>query len=135
MEYSAGCVVFNTFTAPFKVLIIHQKNGGHFGFPKGHLEAFETAEDAAIRETKEEVGVDVKLTPHHIDIVYSPKKDGLKTVTYYLALAKSTHIVFQKKEVLSASFVEIDEALKVLTYQNDKDVLKTFIDILNEVTS
>jgi bis(5'-nucleosidyl)-tetraphosphatase len=135
MEYSAGCVVFKTFTAPFKVLIIHQKNGGHFGFPKGHLDVFETPKDAALRETKEEVGVDVVLTSHHMDIVYSPKKDVLKTVTYYLAFAKSTDLVIQKKEVLSASFVAIDDALKILTYQNDKDVLNAFIKKLNEGAS
>jgi bis(5'-nucleosidyl)-tetraphosphatase len=135
MEYSAGCVVFKTFTAPFKVLIIQQKNGLHFGFPKGHLEAFETQEDAAIRETKEEVGLDVELTQHQIKIMYQPKPDVLKTVTYFLALAKSFDIDIQAQEIISASFVEVSNALQMLTYQNDKDVLNTFINILSEGAS
>jgi 8-oxo-dGTP pyrophosphatase MutT (NUDIX family) len=135
MEYSAGCVVFKTFKAPFKVLIIQQKHGLHFGFPKGHLEAFETAEDAALRETKEEVGLDVDLTHHHIKMMYQPKPDVLKTVTYYLAKAKNFDIDIQEQEIISASFMEVSKALQVLTYQNDKDVLNTFIKILSEGAS
>lgn len=135
MEYSAGCVVFKTFTAPFKVLIIQQKHGLHFGFPKGHLETFETQEEAAIRETKEEVGLDVELTQHQIKITYHPKPDVLKTVTYFLALSKNFDIDIQTQEVLNASFVEVSKALEMLTYQNDKDVLNTFINILSEGAS
>ena len=35
---------------------------GHWGFPGGHLELWESFEDAAIRETIEEAGSDIKIT-------------------------------------------------------------------------
>lgn len=47
-------------------VLLHLRKGKHspnvWGFPGGHLEKFETWEDAAIRETEEEAGKDLKIT-------------------------------------------------------------------------
>jgi bis(5'-nucleosidyl)-tetraphosphatase len=132
MEHSAGCIVFDVSEKPVKVLIIQQKNGGHFGFPKGHLNPFESTEEAAIRETKEEVGLDVELTHHYMDITYEIKPNTLKTVTYFVAITKSFDINIQQEEILSASFLNVSDAFQTLTYQNDKDVLELSVKIIND---
>jgi 8-oxo-dGTP pyrophosphatase MutT (NUDIX family) len=42
-------------------LIISSKSDGHWGFPKGHVEEGESVEKTAIREVKEETGLDFDL--------------------------------------------------------------------------
>ena len=56
-EKSCGCIIIEN----DKVLLIQQTKG-HWGFPKGHVEAFETESETAIREVKEELGyTDIKF--------------------------------------------------------------------------
>ena len=54
-EKSCGCIIINK----NKVLLIKQTKG-HWGFPKGHVEKDETEIETAIREVKEETGLDIK---------------------------------------------------------------------------
>ena len=56
-EICCGSVVFND----NKVIIIKHKYG-HISFPKGHVEGNETEEETAIREVKEETGIDIEIT-------------------------------------------------------------------------
>ena len=51
-EKACGCIIIEN----GKVLLIQQIEG-HWGFPKGHMEDFETESETAIREVKEETGL------------------------------------------------------------------------------
>ena len=53
-EKSAGCIIIDN----DKVLLV-QQSSGNWGFPKGHLEKGESETEAAIRETKEEIGINI----------------------------------------------------------------------------
>ena len=54
-EKSCGCIVLDKRTV---LLIKH--NSGHWDFPKGHVEGEESEVETAIREVKEETGLDAK---------------------------------------------------------------------------
>ena len=56
-ETSCGCII----TKNNKVLLVYEKRGNFWGFPKGHMEAGETEIDTAKREVKEEVGMEVDI--------------------------------------------------------------------------
>ncbi len=63
-----------------KVLLIHKKKGlgaGMVNAPGGHIEPGETPEEAAVRETKEEVGLDTENLEFAGDL-YFQFTDGLK---------------------------------------------------------
>ena len=70
-------------------LLIQQK-AGHYGFPKGHVEKNETEVETAIREIKEETGLEVKIYNNFITFnlscqplfskKFSPAKSGLKII-------------------------------------------------------
>ena len=55
-EISCGAVLYTRVEGEIKYLIIKQR-GGHYGFPKGHMENGETEEETALRETWEETSL------------------------------------------------------------------------------
>ncbi|MGI0133977.1 MAG: NUDIX domain-containing protein, partial [Candidatus Micrarchaeaceae archaeon] len=59
-EYSAGAVVYRHKDGKRQYLFLKSEEGW-LGIPKGHIEEGETAEQAAIREIREEAGLDVEL--------------------------------------------------------------------------
>lgn len=59
---AAGCVVFRDLPEGLHVLLIHLCNRADPRLPKGGVEAGETYEECAIRETAEETGYQVRLT-------------------------------------------------------------------------
>ena len=58
--YLAGCIILDDYG---RLLLIHRREGefGHWELPGGKIEDEETAEEAAVRELKEELDVDVNL--------------------------------------------------------------------------
>lgn len=67
-----------------KLLFIEKKRGlgnGYFNAPGGHIEEDETAVQAAIRETKEETGLDIE-NPHFRGILRFHFLDGMREIGY-----------------------------------------------------
>lgn len=56
-ERAAGMILFRRGAAGREYLLIRNRNGGHWGFPKGRLEPGEDELAAAQREVGEEVGI------------------------------------------------------------------------------
>ncbi len=63
----AGCVVTNE---NGEVLIVSDKEGQIYAFPKGHVEDGETLEEVALREVEEETGYRVEITKRFSDMTY-----------------------------------------------------------------
>ncbi len=65
----SGCAIIDD----AKLLLIWKKKHNHYEFPGGKVESGETLEQTALRETREEIGCDVKIikylgyTEFHID--------------------------------------------------------------------
>ena len=82
-EKSCGAVVFREKDYKKQILLIRHVNGGHWAFPKGHVEKGETEEQTALREILEETGLDVILDNRYRQVVsYSPRKDVIKDVVF-----------------------------------------------------
>ena len=97
------------------------------GFPKGHMESGESELETAIRELKEETGVDVKvIQDFRRQIEYELRRvpDTIKQSVYFLGECTSDIIICQESEVAEASFVSYQDALKILTYEETKNILK-----------
>ncbi|MCC7570802.1 NUDIX hydrolase [Candidatus Micrarchaeota archaeon] len=69
---NSGCVIFSNVS----ILILFRIKHQHYEFPGGGVEEGESLEEAAIRETKEELGCDVKLIKHinYYDFTHNGKK-------------------------------------------------------------
>ena len=133
-EKSCGAIVYRKSHGNTEILLIKHVNSGHWSFPKGHVEADETEVETALREIKEETGIDVIIDPSFRETVsYFPRKDTQKVVVYFIAKAKNFEFIPQEEEIAQIRWVDIGHATTILTYENDKTIVnKAKVAIKNE---
>ena len=123
---SCGFVAYKQIENRNYYLIIKSLNGD-VGFPKGHMETEESELETATRELKEETGVEINAVPgFRIQIEYPLTKiaDTKKQSVYFLGRCILDNIVIQKSEVAEANFLSYEDALKILTFDDTKNILK-----------
>lgn len=133
-EKSCGAIVFRRFHGNIQILLIKHINSGHWSFPKGHIENNETETETAVREIKEETGIDVYIDSGFRETVtYSPRKDAKKEVVYFVARARNYDYTPQLEEISEIRWVGIGQAHNLLVYDNDKLIVnkaKSFIALM-----
>ncbi|MBI3103526.1 NUDIX hydrolase [Candidatus Daviesbacteria bacterium] len=128
-EFSAGGIVFNE---AGQVLLTKHSQNHHWSFPKGLIDPGQTSEQAALREVKEEGGVEAQILGKvgYSKYVYSHKGEKIfKVVTYFLMKYLSGDPKDHDWEVEEAGWFEVDEALKQLTFSQDKALFKKALQI------
>ena len=86
-EFSAGGVVVRRFRGRPFLAAVRLKGGSVLALPKGHIDAGESAADAAAREVREETGVEGELVEKLGDVKYWYQRDGrrvFKVVSFFL---------------------------------------------------
>lgn len=132
-EKSCGAIVYRKYHGNTEILLIKHVNSGHWSFPKGHVEEGETEFETAVREIKEETDIDVIIDPSFRETVtYSPKKDTLKVVVYFLAKARNVFFHPQENEIAEIRWVDISYATNILSYENDKTIVSKAKSALKE---
>ena len=132
LEISAGAIIYTYINNEINYLVIKDFHG-NYGFPKGHIENNETQIEAALREIKEEVGLDVSLDENFIqELNYVMPNGKDKRSIYYLAEYKDQTPVKQLEEVDEILLLPYNEALNILTFDNMKEVLIKAHEHLNE---
>ncbi len=120
-EKSCGTIIIDQ----NKVLVIGARDDDgklFWSFPKGHQEVGETDIETAVRETLEEVGLQVEITDQKPIIVSHLIHDGTAVKDIYLFLAKtaSDEIEPQENEVEFARWVKFPDVNKyLLDYYRD----------------
>lgn len=122
-EFSAGGIVFKD----KKVLLTKHSQNHHWGFPKGWIEKGQTSKEAALREVKEEGGIEAEILEKIGDSKYVYTLNGekiFKVVTYYLMKYISGDPKDHDWEMEDAGWFGIEEALQILSFSQDKELLK-----------
>ena len=102
--------------------------------PKGHVENEETEIQTAIREVKEEVGLDVKIVPKFRESTHFSLKPGtINEAVYYCGETINTQTIPQTGEVEKTEWFSFEEAYNHLTYDCDKNILSDFIKFFKEL--
>lgn len=126
-EKSCGAIVFTHENGIRKYVIIRETGiyQGYCGFPKGHMEAGETEQDTAIREVKEETGLDVELLDgfRQVDehfLAREGRPNDKKTNVYFLAEYHDQELKAQGSEVSEIVLMDYRDALESLQYNELK---------------
>jgi 8-oxo-dGTP pyrophosphatase MutT (NUDIX family) len=130
-QISAGGVAFRWEGAEPEVAIVQVKPKLRWQLPKGIVDEGESPQEAAVREVREEAGVDagiIKLI-ETIEYWYRSVKYGKpvrfhKFVHFYLMQYKSGDVADHDHEVEEARWVTMDEALEMLDFKSERDVVE-----------
>ncbi|WP_279586368.1 NUDIX hydrolase [Cumulibacter soli] len=137
-EFSAGGLVVSTRGAhPAAAIIGRNDRRGRllWSLPKGHIEAGETALEAAVREVEEETGIIGEVVAPLGKIDYWFVADGRrvhKTVTHFLMTAIGGELSDEDAEVVAVEWVPLDNLGRRLAYADERRIATDAIRILAE---
>ena len=126
-DESFGVIPLSKAAGHWEVFLIQHNRSGYWGFPKGHSESNETAEEAAFRELKEETNLELVrlLQKEPLMEQYTFLMDGarvFKKVSYFIAEVGGT-IQLQTAEIFDGKWLSLSEALAQLTHQEGRSLL------------
>ena len=112
-----------------EVLLIAPR-AGRWQLPKGHVERGEAPAEAAVREVREETGVLARVLAPLPSIDYTYDVEGRlrvhKRVDYYLmAYVEGSETDCDPREVIAARWYPWHEALTQLSFDNEREVLRS----------
>jgi 8-oxo-dGTP pyrophosphatase MutT (NUDIX family) len=132
-EFSAGGVLVRTIRGRTMVAAIRPRGKERiWALPKGHIDDGETAAETAMREVREETGVEGALVEKLGDVryVYTANWEGrkgeriFKVVSFFLLRAGRGRIgeidEAMRVEVAEARWLPLDEAPRLLSYDGER---------------
>lgn len=123
-ETSAGGMAVRTIDGAPAVAIIGRRRGRlRWSLPKGHVEAGESLEQAAVREVREETGISASVLRRLGTMEYTFTEAGQrihKTVHHFLMRAVSGELSDEDPEVSEVAWVALDELPGRLAYPAER---------------
>jgi 8-oxo-dGTP diphosphatase len=124
---AAGGVVWQMGADGPEVLVVHRPKYDDWSLPKGKREHGETDEQCAVREVDEETGVRATLGRELLPTRYLDRKGRRKVVRYWEMTVAAQRPFAPNDEVDEVRWVAPDEAMRLLTYPHDADVVASFV--------
>jgi len=138
-QVSAGGVAFRFKKDACETAIISVNPSRRWQLPKGLIDAGETPEIAALREVREEAGIETDLIEliETIEYWYFGEQRGErvrfhKSVHFFLLIYKSGDVENHDSEVLEARWVKADEAIEMLAFKSEKAVVEKALKMVPE---
>lgn len=133
---SAGGVVVRE-AGGIEICLIRPTGRRVWGLPKGGVENGETLAQTAVREVAEETGIRGVVDTDLGAITYSFFSRGrsqeiVKTVHYFLLRATGGDTSGHDHEVSEARWVRLRDALHLMTYQNEREVVRRAAEALGQ---
>ena len=130
-EFSAGGVVIREGAEEIECIVIvptRRAKGGErvLALPKGHPENDESGADAALREIREETGIEAALVDKLGDVRYWYQRDGrriAKVVSFFLFEYVSGEPGGDPVEVEEARWMPLGEAESALSYAGEREMV------------
>jgi 8-oxo-dGTP diphosphatase len=124
---AAGGVLWRDATdGGVEVALVHRPRYDDWSLPKGKLDPHETETAGALREVEEETGCRALLGAD-LDEVRYPLRDGREKVVRYYAMRALDGAFVPGREVDELRWVAPPQAVVLLTYDYDRQVLDRFL--------
>jgi len=149
-EKSAGAIIYIIENGVPHYLLLHypskNRKGGHWEFPKGHIEAGEDEERTMRREIEEETGIkDLKIIPGFKKYIkyffkqYPTKEQNqkgktpwiFKLVVFFIVETKTKEVKLSLEHI-GFDWLPIEEAIKKTTFKNSKKLLQEADDFISK---
>ena len=121
----------------WELAVITPRGRAAVALPKGHIDPGETAEQAAVREVREETGVQARLIQKLGDVKYVYRFRGktiFKEVGFFLVEYESGQIdaleAKMRVEVDKAFWVDLAESQKRLSYAGEREMARMALAVL-----
>ncbi len=127
--FSAGGVVFRqaSSTGAIEIALVGRATERIWTLPKGTPVSGETREMTALREVREETGLEVRIVDEVGTIEYFFTRKGRlvnKKVFHYLMIAVGGSVEAHDHEYDEARWFPLEEALRNLSYDNEKEIVR-----------
>lgn len=147
-EVSAGTITFCCISSDSQPEVLLIERGAPFDdwvFPKGKVKEGEGITEAAIRETKEETGLDVgllkKIRSYEYTYYWDPKNErATKTVHYFLAQANANNCETtaglhpddnrESGSFKQVIFVPFEEAMTLVKHEVERELLRECLQVI-----
>jgi len=138
-QVSAGGVVYRRLGEKTEVALISVGEGGRWQLPKGLVGRGESPEDAALREVREETGLECEMVAplEPVEYWYFSKGSARrvrfhKRVHFYLMRYLSGETEEHDDEVNEARWVESEEAAAMLAFKGERKALEEALEKLEK---
>lgn len=129
-QVSAGGVAFRRQEDTIEIALISVGEKGRWQLPKGLVGHDETPEEAALREVREEAGIETELLQqiNTVEYWYYGQRRGAqiryhKFVHFYLMRFVAGDVADHDQEVNEARWVPIDQAQTLLAFAGERKVV------------
>ena len=130
-QISSGGVAFRWQEPEPEIAIVSVKPSLRWQLPKGIVDPGESPEITAVREVREEAGIETDLLSliETIEYWYRSTKYGKpirfhKFVHFYLLSYRSGNVADHDHEVAEARWVSVEEAIELLAFKSEREVVK-----------
>jgi 8-oxo-dGTP pyrophosphatase MutT (NUDIX family) len=130
-QISAGGIAFRRMEAELQMVIVSVKPSLRWQLPKGIVDPGETPEFTAVREVREEAGVETELLRliETIEYWYQRVQNGQriryhKFVHFYLLEYQSGNVADHDDEIEEARWVSFEQALETLAFKSERSVVE-----------
>ena len=127
---AGGLIVYGS-----RILLIATQKGKRWQLPKGHIEAGETPEQAAIREVREETGVTGRIVAPLPGVEYwfverGPRRIHKKVDYFLLDYVSGDSVDFDPDEVSGTGWFSWEAGIARLTFENERKVARRARELL-----
>jgi len=125
VEIDAGGLLTRGSDDDRELLLIHRGGYGDWTLPKGHLEDHETLEEAAVREVREETGLEVRIIGVAGAMAY--ERDGRAKPVVYFFVEEAGPVVSPQPDDDTTAWLPLGDAMQRMTHDAERQFVASVL--------